>query len=221
MAQDFLPKLKANALSRIQGHGSAGDEHNYSADDLMRVRFQNDCIYPHATVAFNYTTYDVRRDQDTINVNTGRSTVLLHANEDDPEGHPFWYARVLKVYHVNVMHISLDRPKRMEFLWVRWFGLDAEWDSGPSHLRLDRIGYVPDDDPDAFGFLDPDHVLRACHLIPSFAMGRTPLLLTPSTARDDSRLGDWTNYYVNRSVPYCGTSLKHSFYLSIDLLTVI
>jgi hypothetical protein len=90
----------------------------------------------------------------------------------------------------------------MEFLWVRWFGLDTEWDSGPSRLRLDRIGYVPDDDPDAFGFLDPDHVLRACHLIPSFAVGRTALLLAPSMARDDSRAGDWTNYYVNRSVPY-------------------
>jgi hypothetical protein len=86
----------------------------------------------------------------------------------------------------------------MEFLFVRWFGLDADWNAGPSHLRLDRVGYVQEDDAEAFGFLDPAHVLRACHLIPAFSVGRTAELLGPSFARDDNRHGDWENYYVNR-----------------------
>ena len=65
-------------------------------------------------------------------------------------------------------------------------------------MKLDRIGYVCEDDPSgAFGFLDPALVVRACHLIPAFAYGRTTSLLGPSVARD-SLTGDWESYYISR-----------------------
>jgi hypothetical protein len=105
-------------------------------------------------------------------------------------------------------------PARMEFLHVRWFGRDPDWLSGPGALRLDRIGYVPDSDDEAFGFLDPTHVLRACHLIPAFALGKTTALLGPSKHRDSNE-GDWVNYYVMRYVDrdmmmrYLGTGIGH------------
>ena len=87
----------------------------------------------------------------------------------------------------------------MEFLWVRWSGKDANWNAGPDSLRLDRVGYVPSSDADAFGFLDPKLVLRACHLIPSFHWGKTLRLLGPSIAHDSNK-GDWTTYHYNTVV---------------------
>ena len=54
------------------------------------------------------------------------------------------------------------------------------------------------DDPFAFGFLDPQHVIRGVHLIPAFSYGRTgDLLQQNSIARSTSEQGeDWKFYYV-------------------------
>ena len=90
---------------------------------------------------------------------------MVLANEDPSDGtraHPFWYARVLGVYHAKVLYGQTypQKKTRIEFLWVRWFGQDPEWTGGPSSLRLDRIGYVPQGDlSGAFGFLEPEKVI--------------------------------------------------------------
>lgn len=145
----------------------------------------------------------MRRDQDTINVNTRRRDILLRSyeDEDDSDGHPYWYARVFGVYHARVYFPDSRIPKRMEFLFVRWLGRDPEWAGGPSSLRLDRVGFVPHGCPDPFGFVDPSNVIRGCHLVPTFTLGKTTELLPPSFARDSSE-GDWVNYYVMRCAVY-------------------
>ena len=92
--QDFLPRLKSHLLTCLNGGLAIGEEPEYSAEDLDELDFENDTIYPHATAGFNYTTYNVQRDHDTINVNTSCCNVMVLANEDPSEGtraHPFWY----------------------------------------------------------------------------------------------------------------------------------
>ena len=196
--------MKSHLLARIHGNLAVGEEPEYTEQDLDEIDFENDIIYPHATAAFNYTTYDIRRDHDTINVNTQRCNVMVLSNEDTQDSnvrHPFWYACVVGVYHAKVLYgLTVPRKKiRMQFLWVRWFGQDPEWIGGPPSLRLDRIGYVPQDDPSgAFGFLEPEKVVRGCHLIPAYALGKTANLLAATSKFRDSPDGDWTNYYVNR-----------------------
>jgi hypothetical protein len=56
----------------------------------------------------NYTTYDVRRSQDIINTTTSRHDVMVLADPGDhtAASHPFRYARVLGVYHVNVIYVG-------------------------------------------------------------------------------------------------------------------
>ncbi len=49
---------------------------------------------------------------------------------------------------------------------------------GRHQARLPKIGFLPDSDEFAFGFLGPSLVLRGCHLIPAFEDGRTTELLT-------------------------------------------
>ncbi len=157
-------------------------------------------IYSHATAAFNFTTYDLRRDQDTMNTNSGRCDVMIPAFESSSESdpiHPYWYARILKILHTQVFFGASPVSERIEFLFVRWFGRDMEWKGGPSTLRLDRIGFVPSTDQEAFGFLNPALVIRASHLIPAFKFGKTSHLLGPSLAREGEE-GDWDNYYVMR-----------------------
>lgn len=64
--------------------------------------------------------------------------------------------------------------------------------------RLPKVGFIPDS-PAAFGFLDPSLVVRACHLIPAFADGRTDDLLRhgPTVARPFGEVDDWNAFYVN------------------------
>lgn len=160
---DFYPRLQAHILGRLRGDTYIGDEPGLSTEELNNIIFQHDRIYEHATSAFNYTTYNIRRDQDTIHSGRDRCNIMLASHEDlSDDGtppHPYWYARVLGIFHAKVFYKGKPAPVRIEFLWVRWFGRDPEWASGPKHRRLDRLGYVPQEDPEAFGFLDPSQVL--------------------------------------------------------------
>lgn len=133
--------------------------------------------------------------------------VMVLSPETEPDAHPFWYARVLGVFHTKVLHTGPQSQNRsiqhMEFLWVRWFGVVPKYRSGFSNARLPKIGFVPeDDDADGtspFGFLDPTLVLRGCHLVPAFAAGRTSDFLktaSPTAARPLGETDDWVNYYV-------------------------
>jgi hypothetical protein len=154
------------------------------------------------TLRVNYTTYDVRRDQDSMNPRM-HCDVMVFSDEDNPESHPYWYARVLGVFHANVLHTSPQATNRsvqhIEFLWVRWFGVEPGYRSRLCQARLPVIGFLPESDPQAFGFLDPSFVIRGCHLLPTFKNGRTSesLTATVSAGRPIGEVDDWTHFYVN------------------------
>jgi hypothetical protein len=153
----------------------------------------------------NYTTYDMRREQDTINPRTRPDIMLLsHEDSDELEGnpyHPYWYARVLGIFHVNVKHSGpssrTPHVQKIELLYVRWFGRDFVHAAGWSARRLHRVGFLPPDSPGAFGFIDPFDIIRGVHMIPAFAHGKIgdPELVKSVAQRlaDDE---DWLYYYV-------------------------
>jgi hypothetical protein len=168
------------------------------------IFFKGNRMYSHHLARFNYTTYDVRRSQDVINPGTSHCDIILLANDTDSDGdssHPFLYARVLGIYHVNVIYTgegSLDyAARRMEFLWVRWFEYDANRSIAWSNSMLDPVRFLPMADERAFGFVDPNHVLRGCHIVPAFAKwkGRVDGINLSRLVRDGQ---DWARYCVNR-----------------------
>ena len=129
---------------------------------------------------------------------------MLRSPEVSTGTHPYWYAQVLGIYHANVSTTHSEAPKhsaqRMEFLWVRWLGIEPGYLSGSKAARLPKVGFVEDTDEDAFGFLDPDLIIRGSHLIPAFNSGRTSILMPyngPTVARSPGENDDWTNFYVN------------------------
>jgi hypothetical protein len=175
-----------------------------SAAELNGIHFKGDRMYRHNIFRLNYTTYDVRRAQDTINPNTDHSNIMLLSSEDaSSPHHQYIYAHVLGIYHVNIIYTGpgmLDyRARRMEFLWVRWF---ANRDNEPvqngwARAQLDRLEYPPMNDEESFGFVDPAHVLRGSHLIQTFVLGmRDADGADISECARDSK--DWHQYYVNR-----------------------
>ncbi|KAK6985044.1 GLOBIN domain-containing protein [Favolaschia claudopus] len=208
-AKNFVLNLKAHLLARLLDLPNDGDEHQFTADELAGVTIEHDRIYTHRLLRVNYTTYDMRRDQDMLNTRAHPDFMALsHEDDDASSSHPYWYGRIVMIFHLYVRHvgpraISPGITQKMDVLWVRWFGSDPDQDS--SAKRLYRVGFVPMDEsaPDAaaaFGFLDPAQILRAAHIIPAFARGRTDSLLPPSIGRqfDAENDEDYNFYYINR-----------------------
>jgi hypothetical protein len=203
---------KEVAASYSEGRASCGARSTPTDDsvDPSRVLFHSNRMYKHNLLRINYTTYDVRRSQDVINPNTPHCNIMLLADEDDPDSHRFRYARILGIYHVNVVYTGPDMldytPRRVDFLWVRWFkhveARPVKW----GDCRLDSVCFPPMASGDAFGFVDPKDILRGCHLIPTFRHGKVH--------RDEVSLSkfakdvhDWCRYNVNR----CVRRFKHLF----------
>ncbi|KAF9230744.1 hypothetical protein BU15DRAFT_83245 [Melanogaster broomeanus] len=205
--KNFIPKLKAHLLPRArllhcntqEGPLTHNEDHILDAD-LSQVILKGERIYRHNLFRINYTTYDVRRAQDTVNPRTDHRDIILLSR--DPSIHPFCYARVLGIYHANVIYIGPGhkdyRPRRIEFLWVRWFEV-LDRPAGWEHAVLDSVKFPPMAEVDAFGFVDPTNVLRCWHIIPAFADGQVhPDGVALSRNAQDAT--DWKRYYVNRFV---------------------
>ena len=175
------------------------DDSDEYLSQLNHVLFKANKIYRHRLLRLNYTTYDLQRESDSINPRTDHRDIMLLANSHG-DAHPFSYARVLGIFHANVVYTgpgSKDyQSRRIEFLWVRWFEVLQDR-SAWERQALDTVRFVPMADEDVFGFVDPADVLRGCHVIPYFSGGRLhPDGIAMSRGAGDS--DDWKQYYINR-----------------------
>lgn len=197
--QDFRSKLQEHLLGRLLHPTWSGNGHEFSPQQRNQLLIVNDRIYRHKVLRVNYTSYDVRRGQDSMNPRT-QADIMNLAPEDATDSHPFSYARILGVFHCDVVHNNngtLTSPVPMSFLWVRRFRLDHSFKGGFKRKRLHRIEFLPDSDLNAFGFVDPDEVIRGAHLIPAFAYGPMEPVVEASLARKPDELDDWRYHYVN------------------------
>ncbi|KAF4609406.1 hypothetical protein D9613_012983 [Agrocybe pediades] len=210
---DFHIKLKNHLLSQLLAKDDTGCIDQFSPLERATVTLINDSIYEHQVMRVNYTTYDLRRDQDSINPRTHPDVQLLAAAEADAPGkqstykqHPYLYARVLGIFHAKVIHhgpLSTSRyPQHLEFILVRWFEFDKTYQGGWKAKRLHRIRFIPQSE-DSFGFVNPLNVVRGIHITPAFREGRTEDLLQPSPlarqvaeSNGDDTDKDWAYYHV-------------------------
>ena len=107
---------------------------------------------------------------------------MVLASNPEEEPHPYWYGRVVGIFHVNARYDGTpSRKGRLDVLWVRWFESDTNYKSGWKHKRLPRLKFRDASSPDAFGFVDPESVIRGGHLLPAFIHGKTDSYLIPTS----------------------------------------
>ncbi|KZO91740.1 hypothetical protein CALVIDRAFT_547161 [Calocera viscosa TUFC12733] len=170
--KDFRSRLLRHLYARLVDldlYDDIPDSHQKSFQSLVLV---GDQLHWHKTMRLRYTTYDLQRAEDYVNPSTDHSYVMMLSGVQG-DTHPYWYAQVLRLFHVNIVCSALNilDPKRMDVLFVRWFGADPDstYAAGWDTFQLDRIGFVEESDPDAFGFVDPLWVMRTVHVCPVFA----------------------------------------------------
>lgn len=201
-------------------------DENYAYDDdwAAKVEVKSDRVVTHRKAQQHYTAYDVSRARDIVRPylrysklgtvkrgDSSKSTVMAAASDADREidGHPFWYARVLGIFSLSV-RLRPTRPasesnphpdyRTIDMFWVRWFGRDTgngagSWES----RRLDRLSYLPDDhEPGAYGFLDPNDVIRSCSLTPAFNHKRNNAVSLSEIDVSHTFSGTWNKFYANR-----------------------
>jgi hypothetical protein len=206
--------LKEHILARIL---SLDEDHLFGDDDRDGLRIIGNQINRHGTLRVNYTTYDMRRNQDSINPKT-HPDILMLASGASYITNQYFFGRVIGIYHVDVVHVATaPQSQRIEFLHVRFFEPDNEYEGGFNLRRFPRIKFIDAYDPDAFGFVDPARVIRGAHIIPAFAHSTTDEFIPDSIARiytdAYARKRDWKYYYVNMLVRLSSSSLLWSTYI--------
>ncbi|KAI0312029.1 hypothetical protein OF83DRAFT_1067878, partial [Amylostereum chailletii] len=214
----LLNRIRAMHIEERRERGEdTEDPCDLEAPSVNDIILKSDRIYRHEVMTVTYTTYDVRRDQDTISPNGPRHNIMSltpSASTSLPDGlgsadmptsrFPYRYARVLGIYHANVIYRGPDaldaEPRRIDFLWVRWYEQQAfvgrnAWGGN----RLEQLYFPPMSREDAFGVIEPADVLRGCHIIPTYSQGRKSedQQHVSRHARDGE---DWKRYYMNRFV---------------------
>ncbi|KAK7006473.1 hypothetical protein R3P38DRAFT_3602728, partial [Favolaschia claudopus] len=200
--KDFVPKLREHLLGRLLHPNWSGDGHEFTSAERSKILIVSNRLYRHKVMRVNYTSYDIRRGQDSMNPRTHADIMTLAPDDDDerPDRHPFSYARIIGIFHVDVLHNvpgASTVPVSIPFLWVRHFRLDPTFKGGFKRKRLHRLEFLPESDDAAFGFLDPNEVIRGAHLIPAFAHGTTEPVAYQSLGRHEKEMEDWKYQYVN------------------------
>ena len=139
----------------------------------------------------------MRREQDSINPRT-RPDILLLSHEDEGHSyHPYWHARVLGIFHVNIIHTGPNsrtpHVQRIEFVFVQWSGRDFDLghSCGWSTHRLHRVRFLSADSPGAFEFVNPFDIIRGVHMISAFAYGKISELGKSVAQRPADDVEDW------------------------------
>jgi len=217
LAQDFSPKLRNHLLPHIQAAlRKEAESCPKLANDMAPdtgfplgldhgannfVFFKNESIYRHKVIRFNFTMYDMRCGTNIVNPGTSCCNIMLLADSADSSSlHHFLYARVLGAYHANMIYTGPGmqdyEARSLNFLWVRWYKVDPG-SSGWTNSTLHSVRFPLMCEDDSFGFVDPDDVLRGCHIIPAFAKGqRKETKRDVSYCAKDSK--DYVAYYVGR-----------------------
>ena len=124
----------------MSGQEYTGDEDDHTPAEQLGLRILDNTIYEHKVLCINFTSYDMRRDQDSINPrNHADVMVLAHEDEDAVDSHPYWYAHIVMIISAHIG--TPDRPHRipMRFFYVRWFERDTKAARGWETHRLDRL----------------------------------------------------------------------------------
>ncbi|EIW73876.1 hypothetical protein CONPUDRAFT_68213, partial [Coniophora puteana RWD-64-598 SS2] len=183
------------------------DTVNYTENQLDAVIIDDDRLYEHKTLRINYTTYDIRREQDSVNPRSSRADIMVLSQDTpgDTDSHPYWYARIMYIFHVNVHFDREDRSKRcqMDIVLVRWLRKDSSYPSGFEARRPHCVSFFPLGMSACWDFIDPSTIVRGVHLLPVFDADQIPSPSVPSSASrlhfgtsKTTPIDEYARYYI-------------------------
>ena len=113
-------------LACLQNREYDGKDHEYSAAERNTVRILDNHIYLSKVLRVNFTSYDMHREQYSMNPQTNCNVTVL-SPRSGKDAHSFWYTQVLGMFHAQVLHMDPAAANKfvqnIEFLWVCWLGL--------------------------------------------------------------------------------------------------
>lgn len=113
----FIPRLKDHILYRLRKLDISHCDHVFTDEERNSVIIADSRLYSVQTMQVYYTTYDLRREYDTVNPRT-HCDVMVLSGETRPR-HPYWYARVLGIYHVDAWQSETPMKRhQVEVLYV-------------------------------------------------------------------------------------------------------
>ena len=135
-----------------------------NANTKESVFIKDDTLYEHPLLTIGYTTYHVKRDKDLIHPNFGNQAVLVYSPTSQ-DSEPWLYTHCCCVPRPGV-HQDEPRTKTAQV----WMQRDMSQLKGPNASQFARVSFIPHSGTpgEAFGFIDPSHVICGCHLIPVF-----------------------------------------------------
>jgi len=128
--QNFDWSLHNHLLAWILGCDFNGsNDHLFTNKDRASIHFNHGRIYKHKTARINFTTYDMRWEQDSINPRTEHQDIMVLAHEDASceEYHPYWYARVVEIFHADVYHIGENQWQMSLTKWIFYGFIGLVW----------------------------------------------------------------------------------------------
>ncbi|KAI0757776.1 hypothetical protein C8Q80DRAFT_1216250 [Daedaleopsis nitida] len=183
--KNFISRLYEHLATRIFDGTMYSERDDFTSEELDGIRLFEDRMYEHKTLRVNYTTYDMRREQDVISPRN-HADIMVPAPEFD--SFPYWFGRVIGIFTVQASYQgpgSTTQSRRWheyEILWVRWFTRNDDAPFGFEHRRQPTVSFVDANEPgnDPFSFINPDDVIRAAYILPRPHHGLTDDLLKPS-----------------------------------------
>ncbi|KAL0057520.1 hypothetical protein AAF712_015841 [Marasmius tenuissimus] len=160
--KNFKSKLQRHLISCILDT----DPDAILDEDLYWLAFTSDCFYRRQQFHVHYMSYDCCCKKESIGSQCHPHIMMLTSDPNDP--HPYLYARVIGIYHANVLYVG-GGP----------FDKGHEW--GWKAKQLPCVHFMDGEDPDAFGFVDPLQVIRVLHMVPSYKYNTTEELLSPKS----------------------------------------
>jgi hypothetical protein len=174
---------------------------HFTNEDRRYISVVSNTLYRHKTLQLTHTTYDMQEGSDRILQRKYPGIMVLSDNEE----HPYLYGQVLDLFHIKVKNngpytlLHNGSEAILPIVWIRWFKVDgADGQQGFHSLRYPSVSFCKSDEPDAFGLIHPDEIVRAVHLIPRFKYGHTNEYLSGnSKARPEAESSDWKHFNVN------------------------
>ncbi|KAG2069704.1 hypothetical protein BDR04DRAFT_1020754 [Suillus decipiens] len=116
----FIPKRKDHILYWRQKLDVSYCDHTFSDEECNLVIVSDNRLYSVQTMQVHYMTYDLQREYDTINTWTHPDVMVL-SSKTKPQ-HPYWYACVLGIYHMDAWVNVEGTVKKHEVnvLYVKW-----------------------------------------------------------------------------------------------------